>query len=58
LLNPQGQLVSQGAYTPDAKNTYPVQLPAVSGVYVFHLTDDATAGKGGDLSRTVKVIVQ
>ncbi|MBR6017813.1 MAG: IgGFc-binding protein [Paludibacteraceae bacterium] len=58
LLNPQGQLVSQGAYQPDNTNTYPVQLPAVSGVYVFHLVEDTTAGTGRDLSRTVKVIVQ
>lgn len=58
LLNTQGQLITQGTYTPDAKNTYPVTLPAINGVYVFHLIDSATTGTGGDLSRTVKVIVQ
>ena len=58
LMNPQGQLVQQGAYTPDEKNTYPVRLPQTSGVYVFHLVESTTAGSGNDLSRTVKVIVQ
>lgn len=58
LLNPQGQLLYQSAFTPDARGTYPVQLPASSGVYIFHLTEDTTYGTGGDLSRTVKVIVQ
>ena len=58
LLNPQGQLLTQGVFTPDEKGTYPVTLPASSGVYVFHLTEITTAGTGGDLSRTVKVIVQ
>lgn len=58
LLNPQGQLVTQGKFQPDSKNTYPVTLPASAGIYVFHLTEDSTAGTGGDLSRTVKVIVQ
>lgn len=58
LLNPQGQLVKQGAYSPDSKNTYPVTLPQTTGVYVFHLIENTTAGGGNDLSRTVKVIVQ
>ena len=58
LYNPQGQLIYHEAYTPDQKNTYPVRLPAVSGMYVFQITEDTTAGTGGDLSRTVKVIVQ
>lgn len=58
LMNTQGQLITQGTYTPDDKNTYPVTLPAISGVYVFHLIDNATTGTGGDLSRTVKVMVQ
>jgi len=58
LLNPQGQLVKQGAYSPDATNTYPVTLPQTTGIYVFHLIESTTAGGGNDLSRTVKVIVQ
>lgn len=58
LLNPQGVLISQGAYLTDEKGTYPIMLPGVSGVYVFHLIENTTANTGGDLSRTIKVIVQ
>ena len=58
LYNSQGQLVTQGDYTPNEYNAGQVELPSVSGVYVFHLVENTTMGTGNDLRRTVKVIVQ
>jgi hypothetical protein len=58
LYNSQGQLVTQGDYTPNEYNAVQVELPSVSGVYVFHLVENTTMGTGNDLRRTVKVIVQ
>ena len=58
LYNSQGQLVTQGDYTPNEYNAGQVVLPNISGVYIFHLVENTTMNTGTDLRRTVKVIVQ
>lgn len=58
LYNSQGQLIKQGQYVPNEHNAGQVELPTVSGVYVFHLVESTTANTGTDLRRTVKVVVQ
>ena len=51
IYDPYGAKLTGGSYYPGAHNAYEIRLPAVPGVYVFHLHDSSS------LERTVKVLV-
>jgi hypothetical protein len=51
IYNPYGSLIQNGRFEPGAHNSFPVTLPALSGMYLFELNQE-----GGE-HRTVKVIV-
>lgn len=52
IYDPYGAKLTSGVYHPGAHNAHEIQLPAVPGVYIFHLHDESS------LERTVKVLVQ
>lgn len=52
IFDPYGAKLTSGVYHPGAHNAQEVQLPAVPGVYIFHLHDSSF------LERTVKVLVK
>jgi hypothetical protein len=52
IFDPYGSKIRSGVYHPGDHNAQEVQLPAVPGVYIFHLHDSSY------LERTVKVLVK
>ena len=52
IFDPYGAKLTSGAYYPGAHNAHEVKLPAVPGVYIFHLHDSSF------IERTVKVLVK
>lgn len=52
IFDPYGAKITSGVYHPGSHNAQEVQLPAVPGVYIFHLHDSSY------LERTVKVLVK
>ena len=51
VYNPYGSLIQSGRFEPGTHNSFPVTLPALSGMYLFELNQE-----NGE-HRTVKVIV-
>jgi len=52
IFDPYGAKITSGVYHPGEHNAQEVLLPAVPGVYIFHLHDSSY------LERTVKVLVK